>query len=133
MNTILSNRETALSSLRKRPLLRDTVRISLNEALTFEVETLLRSVSMSRDHGALQSALTTATYLNQLIKPCQDLGVDINAAVQFESAQVLWGQGELTASIKILQDLQCDKHFESDMMYIGKATLLAKLVSNLPS
>ena len=83
---------------------------------------------MSRDHDALQNALTTATYLNQIVKPCKDAGVEIDAAVRFESANVLWGQGEMTASIRMLQDLEKAPNTEPDLMRPGRAELLAKLV-----
>ncbi|KAK4696525.1 hypothetical protein P7C71_g1403, partial [Lecanoromycetidae sp. Uapishka_2] len=80
-----------------------------------------------RLHGALQNALTTATYLNQLVKPCEEAGVDISAAVQLESANVLWGQGEMTASIRMLQDLKKSTTSPSQLVRVGKPELLAKL------
>lgn len=83
---------------------------------------------MSRRHEALQNTLTTATYLNQLIKPCEEVGVNIKAAVNFESANVLWDQGEMTASIRMLQDLQANNDTTSSFVHVGKSELLAKLV-----
>ena len=117
-----------MSSLSKRQALQDIIKVSLHDARSLEAHVLLTSSRMSRDHHALQNALTTATYLNQIAKPCKDAGVDIEAAVRFESANVLWGQGEMTASIKMLQDLEKESSIGSQSLRPGKAELLAKLV-----
>ena len=84
---------------------------------------------MSRLHGALQSSLSTTTYLTQLVVPCENAGIDIAAAVQFESAKVLWAQGEMTASIKILQELKNSLGLHTQLVQLGKSELLATLVS----
>ena len=110
--------------------MQDIVKTSLRDARSFEARVLLASSQMSRDHEALQNALTTATYLNQIVKPCQDAGVDISSAVRFESAHVLWGQGEMTASIRMLQDLQNTPTTKVELVKVGRAELLAKLVSS---
>ena len=89
------------------------------------------SSQMSRNHDALQNALTTATYLNQIVKECRDAGVEVDAAVRCESAHVLWGQGEMTASIRMLQDLAKDAIPKSELMRPGRAELLAKLVRHV--
>ena len=83
---------------------------------------------MSRHHGALQNALATATYLTQLTKSCEEAGLNITAAVQLESANVLWAQGEMTASIRMLQELQQNYDTKSQYIHVGKPELLAKLV-----
>lgn len=94
-----------------------------------EARALLSSSQMSRRHGALQNALAAATYLNQLARPCVELGMDISAAVQLESAGVLWDQGEMAASIKLLQDLNSTIDTGKHAIHVGKPELLAKLVS----
>ena len=83
---------------------------------------------MSRRHGALQTALATVTYLNQLVGPCEAIGVNINHAVQFESANVLWDQGEMAASIRTLQDLNSSVNASHQVLRVGKPEILAKLV-----
>lgn len=124
----MSCRETSFGSLSKRQSLQDILKISLHDSRTLEAHVLLLSCQMSRNHDALQNALTSATYLNQIVRACQDAGVEIGAAVRFESAHVLWGQGEMTASIRMLQDLEKDPIPRSELMRPGKAELLAKLV-----
>jgi ataxia telangiectasia mutated family protein len=84
---------------------------------------------MSRSHGALQHALTRVTYLTRLIKPCEDAGVTISAAVQFETARVLWDQGEMSTSIKMLQDLVKNPEITPQSIKVGRPELFARLVS----
>lgn len=128
MNTIFSCRETLLSSLSKSRNLQGLLKTSQRESRTVEINILLASSKMSRHHGALQNCLATATYLNRLIEPCREVGLIITAAVQFESANILWDQGELTASIRMLQDLRKIFDMDSQLIHIGKAELLTKLV-----
>lgn len=93
-----------------------------------ETRALLSSTQMSRRHGALQNALAGATYLNRMIQPCKDLGLDIQAAVQLETAGVLWDEGEMATSIKMLQDLLPTVDTGKHAIRVGKSELLAKLV-----
>lgn len=129
VSEIISCRETAFSSLSRGSNLQAIVKTSEREARSLESQILLASSRMSRVHGALQSALKTATYLTQLVEPCAKVGVDITTAVQYESANVLWAQGEMTASIGMLQDLRNMPASKSQLVDVGKAELLAKLVS----
>ncbi|KAL8895737.1 MAG: hypothetical protein Q9192_003466 [Flavoplaca navasiana] len=124
---IISCRETLFSTLSKSGSLREMARISLRDARSMEARALLSSSQMSRRHGALQNALAAATYLNQLAQPCAELGMDISAAVQLESAGVLWDQGEMAASIKLLQDLNSTIDTGKHTIHVGKPELLAKL------
>ncbi|KAI4258557.1 MAG: hypothetical protein LQ352_001192 [Teloschistes flavicans] len=124
---IISCRETMFSTLSKCENLRALTKISLRDARTMESRALLSSTQMSRRHGALQNALAGATYLNRMIQPCNDLGLDIQAAVQLETAGVLWDQGEMATSIKMLQDLLPTIDTGKHEIRVGKSELLAKL------
>lgn len=93
-----------------------------------EGRALLSSSQMSRRHGALQNALAATTYLSRLVQPCEELGIDISAAVRLESAGVLWDQGEMAASINMLQDLKANLDQGKHAIHVGKPELLAKLV-----
>lgn len=128
ITSIISCRETLFSSLSKRKNLQALLSTSLSDARAFESHALLASSRMSRRHGALQNALATATYLTHLIEPCKEVGLNISAAVQFESANVLWDQGEMAASIRMLQDLQKNFDAKSQLIHVGMSELLAKLV-----
>lgn len=129
IKTIISCRETVFSSLSKKSKLQDLLKTSQRDARSLEGHTLLASSDMSRTHGAIQNALSTVTYLTELVKPCKEVGVDISAAVRLASANVLWDQGEMTASIRMLQDLQGLLDTQTQLIRVSKPALLAKLVS----
>ncbi len=128
VSQILSCRETLFSSLSKKSHIQTMLRISQGESRLIEVNALLESSRMCRNHGALQNSLTAATYLSNLIEPCEMLGLTITAAVQSEAASVLWDQGEMTASIRILQSLNTSIDLSKQSVHLGKSGLLAKLV-----
>ena len=116
------------SMLSKNKTLQSLLNISPRDARRIESRALLASSVLSRHHIAIQSALTATTYLTQLVKPCEDIGVNIGAAVQYEGANVLWDQGEMSASIRMLQDLLYGLEKQHQDVYVGKPELLAKLV-----
>ena len=118
-----------MSLLSKKTNLQNMLRIACRDARSAECRLLLASSGMSRFHGASQNALSTATYLTQIVAPCREVGVDISSAVRFESAHVLWGQGEMTASIKMLEDLNVSLGSQNQLLKVGKPELLATLVS----
>lgn len=129
VKAIISCRETLFSSLSKKPKLQDLLKTSQRDARSLESHLLLESSHMSRAHGAIQNALSTVTYLTELVTPCKEVGVDIGAVVRLASANVLWDQGEMTASIRILQDLQVSLESRGQLIEVSKPELLAKLVS----
>ncbi len=128
ISNIISCRETLFSSVSKKRTIQGFLKTSQRDARAFESRALLASSKMSRRHGALQNALATATFLTHLIEPCQEAGINITAAVKLESANVLWAQGEMTASIRMLQELQQSFDAKSQFIHVGKSELLAKLV-----
>ena len=86
------------------------------------------SAQLSRDHGALQNALTAVTNLNYLVKPSLESGIEISSAVQFASANVFWDQGEMDASIRMLQDVRSAASTKTQLFAPSKEILLTKLV-----
>lgn len=132
VKAIISCRETLFSSLSKKPKLQDLLKTSLRDARSLESHILLASSHMSRAHGAIQNALSTVTYLTELVDPCKELGIDISPVLRLASADVLWDQGEMTASIRMLQDLQGLTDSHNQLVEVSKPELLAKLVSEGP-
>jgi len=86
------------------------------------------STRLSRHHGALQNALAAATYLGQIAQPCLEEGVNIDAIARLEGSDVLWDQEEMSASIRMLQDIVQGVDLRSQDMKVGRPELLAKLV-----
>lgn len=128
VSTIVSCRETLFSSVSRSKNLQGILKVSPREARVIEARALLASCKISRHHGALQSSLATATYLARLVGPCEEVGVTIKAGSKYEEANVLWDQGEMTASIRMLQDLEQKFGVNGQNIQIGKPELLAKLV-----
>ncbi|KAI9676638.1 MAG: Serine/threonine-protein kinase tel1 [Trizodia sp. TS-e1964] len=92
-----------------------------------EIKTLLHSSQTSRSHGALQNSLSTAIYLSELVEPSERLGLEIAASTQFEGANVLWEQGEMAASIRMLKAIHSLGDLSKQDIRLGKPELLAKL------
>ncbi|KAI9801156.1 MAG: hypothetical protein M1825_003430 [Sarcosagium campestre] len=124
---IMTARGTLLSSFGRRAHLRSMTGSSLNEVRLIEVKSLLELSRLSRNHHAIQTSLSTTTYLSELIKPCLEIGLAVDSAAQFESSNVLWDQGEMNASIQMLQDLKGSLQPEGQAVRVGRAELLAKL------
>lgn len=133
VKAIISCRETLFSSLSKKPKLQNLLKSSQRDARSLECLSLLASSHMSRAHGAIQNALSTVTYLTELVKPCKEVGVDVSAIVRLASANVLWDHGEMAASIRMLQDLQGLPDSNIQLVEVSKPELLAKLVSICPT
>lgn len=129
VSQLMSTRENVFGILSRQTRLQQAVQASAQELRTLEVETILESSALSRSHGALQSSLKAAMYLSELTEPCKQMGIDIDSTAQLEAANVLWDQGEMTASIGILQNIRRGMTSENTTMHVGPAELLAKLVS----
>lgn len=130
MNLILSSREALLSALSYRPELQTIVNTGPRETGRLHVLALLNSTRISRSHGDLQNSLATATYLSDLVASTHALGINVEAAVEYEAARVLWDQGEMSASIKMLQLLDTSVDLRKQTIHVGKPELLARLVSS---
>lgn len=129
VDDIWSCRETLFGSLSKNPRLQSLLRTSLHDARAVESQIMLASSKMSRSHGAHQHALARVTHLTQMSRHFEDAGVNIKAAVRFETAQVLWDQGEMSTSIRMLKDLKDELSLKDKSNGVGRPELLAKLVS----
>jgi ataxia telangiectasia mutated family protein len=92
-----------------------------------EVQTVLLSSTLNRAHNALQESLSLATCLTDLIEPCQQLGLSVEAAARLEAANALWDQGEMTSSIGMLQILDKDPTLKKQLIPVGRSDLLAKI------
>ncbi|MCJ1247312.1 Serine/threonine-protein kinase tel1 [Trapelia coarctata] len=127
VSTIVSCRQTLFSTVTKSGNLQHLLRTSQRDARRVECRALVASTRLSRHHGALQNALSAATYLDQIAKPCLEEGVNIDAIARLEGSDVLWDQEEMSASIRMLQDIVQGVDLRSQEMKVGKPELLAKL------
>jgi ataxia telangiectasia mutated family protein len=126
-NSIISARRTLFSTLSKSTQLRDLLRVSIKDSRVVEAKSLLSSASLARHHEDLQSSLGAATYLSTLVQPCKEIGVRIEAISQFESSNVMWEQGEMTASVRMIRETLRNTDLNAQAIPVGRAELLAKL------
>ena len=128
VSQIMSAREDIFSVISTQSSLQDLLHSTAQEARAIEIDVVLESSSLSRSHGALQSSLKAAMYLSGLAVSCKVDGLNLDTISRFETANVLWDQGEMAASIGVLQGLRRDIDRRVVAAPIGPAELLAKLV-----
>lgn len=126
-------RIATFGSLAKKPHLRSSMSgVEMPHSRFFEARALMDACQISRNHNVLQTSLSYATYLDQLVVPCQKAGIAIRVAAAFQAASVLWDQGEMVTSIRMLQSLikktKNDIAFQNQSIPIGEPELLSKVV-----
>lgn len=92
-----------------------------------EVQTALLASDINRAHNNLQEELFLATSMIDLITPCQAVGINAEAAIQLESANTLWDQGEVSSSIGILQALDDAVLLKNQTITVPRSHVLAKI------
>jgi serine-protein kinase ATM len=76
-----------------------------------------------------QGSLRSAISLLALVESSAALGISIDAAARFDLANVLWDQGEMTTSIRILRQLSDQNNLHKQSITMSRAEVLASLVS----
>ena len=127
ISQILSCRETALSLLAQKSELRSSSSIKHPETRLLEVQSMILSSGIYRYHKATQESLNVATTLTDLIQPCEDLGLYLDAAVKIETANSLWDHGEMMPSIHMLQAVDEDPNLKKQSIPVSRPDLLAKI------
>lgn len=67
--------------------------------------------------------------LAKLIDPCGTFGLKIEAAAKFDLANVLWDLGEMTTSVRMLQEISHLSDLNKQTLPVSRAEVLASLVS----
>ena len=128
LQPILSARHTLLGIMSTTESLQGILHASPKDLRSLELRDLLSVGSLARKNEARKEALAVATYLNDITPACRQIGLRIEAAANFEVAQVLWDQGDLHASIRILQQMLREIDLDNENFSPSPATVLAKLV-----
>lgn len=126
---ILSWHEALFSSIRKHDFLKSGSGLSLGHSRLLEAKVFRQSLEITRNHGVSQASLKSAISLSKLAEPCAELGMNIEGATKFDLANVLWDQGEMTASIRMLQHLKGQGDLHKQAIPLSRAELLVTLVS----
>ncbi|QQK44000.1 PIK-related kinase, FATC [Penicillium digitatum] len=124
---ILSCHEALFSSLRKNDVLKSRAKLNLEDSRLLEAKVIRQSLEITRIHGISQVSLKSAMSLSKLAEPCAALGMNIDAAAKFDLANVLWDQGEMTASIRMLQQLKDQNDLHKQAIPLSRAELLVTL------
>jgi ataxia telangiectasia mutated family protein len=127
VSSIISCRQSLISSLGRRQPVQPLVRANLPDLKKIEADAAVQACRMSRLHGVTQDSLWNATNLSQLVGPCQQLGVRITAISQYELALTIWEQGEHTTSVRMLQRLNTTLDSAPQTIDVGRSELLAGL------
>ncbi|KAK1971853.1 phosphatidylinositol 3 [Colletotrichum sublineola] len=123
---LLSCRETTLSLMSQQPKLRKPT-ISTAEARQVEIRCMLKSSGIYRFHQATQESLNLSTSLTDLVGPCEDLGIKVDAAIKIEAANSLWDHGEMISSIRMLQSIDNDSSLKKQTIPVSRSDLLSKI------
>jgi ataxia telangiectasia mutated family protein len=126
---ILSWHEALFSSVRKNDIIKSRAKLSLADSRLLEAKVIRQSLEITRTHGISQASLKSAMSLSKLAEPCAALGMNIDGAAKFDLANVLWDQGEMTASIRMLQQLKGQNDLHRQAIPLSRAELLVTLVS----
>jgi ataxia telangiectasia mutated family protein len=115
-----------LSTLSQRPRLQSLTSVAPIDTRLVEVRASLLASTLNRAHNALQESLSLATSMMDLIGPCRELSLNLEAAVHIEAANALWDQGETISSIGILQSLDNAALLKKQAVPVSRADLLSK-------
>ncbi|KAJ5719360.1 hypothetical protein N7493_007815 [Penicillium malachiteum] len=124
---ILSWHEALFSSIRKSDLIKSRTKMSLADSRILETKVFRKSLEITRAHGVSQASLKTAISLSRMAGPCAELGMNIDGVAKFDLANVLWDQGEMTASIRMLQQLKGQSDLHKQAIPLRRSELLVTL------
>ncbi|PWY67189.1 ataxia telangiectasia mutated [Aspergillus heteromorphus CBS 117.55] len=124
---ILSCHEALFSSIKRKDFLKSAINLSDRDAQLLEVKVIRKSLEITRNRGISQASLKSAVCLSKLTRDCDSLGMNIEGAAKFDLANVLWDQGEMAASIRMLQQLRERNDLHKQAVPISRAELLVTL------
>lgn len=123
----MSCRQTTTSMLSQGHALLDTARLPAALLRRVQVESMLLASEIYRYHQATQESLNISTMLSGLIPVCENMGLHVDAAIKMEVANSLWDHGEMSTSIRMLQDIDKDSSLGKQTIAVSRSDLLAKI------
>lgn len=127
----VSSRETVFSLLGNNESLRRSIGTSRKACRLIEVQALLASSKVYREHKALHESLASITYLTDLLADCKSDGLEVNEALRYEMAAMLWESDEASTSIGILTQLKDEHSSNEQSISVGRSRILTTLVSEM--
>jgi ataxia telangiectasia mutated family protein len=102
--------------------------LASRDSQLLEVKVIRQSLEITRSHAVSQASLKSAISLSKLADRCVELGMNIEGVAKFDLANVLWDQGEMTASIRMLQHLNGNGGLHKQAIALSRSELLVTLV-----
>ncbi|RDA91070.1 hypothetical protein CP533_3057 [Ophiocordyceps camponoti-saundersi (nom. inval.)] len=127
VSEILSCRETTTSLLSQHGSVVSSAKLPVTALRRMQVETMLLASGIYRYHQALQESLNISTSLNMMIPVCEELGLHVDAAVKMEVASSLWDHGEMSSSIRMLQEIDKGSPLGKQTIHVSRSELLSKI------
>ena len=103
------------------------ITIAPGDARLVQIRSMLLSSDIYRFHRATQETLNLSTSLADLIKPCEAMGLCVDAAIGIEAANSLWDHGEMLSSIRMLQNVDRDSSLRKQTVLVSRSDLLSKI------
>jgi serine-protein kinase ATM len=125
---VLSARQSLFGIISGTQSLQSILHVAPKDCRKVELQDLLSTMNLARQNGSSKDSLAAATYLSDIVPACRSIGLRVEAAADFEAAEVLWDQGEIHASIRSLRKILADEDFEKADFAPSSASVLAKLV-----
>jgi ataxia telangiectasia mutated family protein len=127
VSPILVGREAAMTAIKSSTSLRTHFRMNLSEAQLLEIDAVRNSVKVARSYNAAQFCLNRVMYLSKLMEMPTFSSHKVEAAILHDTAHVLWDQGETSASIQMLRQLQDRNDLGQQTVSVSRAEILADL------
>ena len=102
-------------------------KLSVAPVRQLQVKSLIMGSGIYRHHQATQESLNIATALTDLIAPCKELNVHVDATIGVETANALWDHGEMGTAIRMLQGIERDSVLKKQTVAISRSDLLSKI------
>jgi ataxia telangiectasia mutated family protein len=125
----LNGREYLFDTIRRNEEIRKALALTPPQSLLLEARVVRQSLQVARHHPVSQFSLSRATYLSQLAERAAKVGIQIEAAAQFDLARTFWDQGEMSAAVKIMQHIRDQHDLEKQDIPVDRSEILADLVS----
>lgn len=122
-------RQATFGSLAKQLHLQAATHTNISVARFMEAQSLVGVCKMARSHKVLQQALSAATQLSNVVQSCASAGNNVEAMATLQAANVLWEEGQGVVAVRMLQSLGKNDSTATQSIPVGKAKILAKLVS----
>lgn len=116
-----------MSMLGQHTKLLNNSTVSTSNVRVLEIRSMLMASGIYRYHKATQESLNIVTTLNDLIAPCEELNLHVDAAIKIETASSLWEHGEMATSIRMLQSIDQDTSLKNQTIPVSRSDLLSKI------